>query len=40
MLETASGGPFIFKAGEDLLGSVDIGDWVLRLQQCRHKALL
>ena len=28
MLETASGEPFIFKAGEDLLGSVDIGDWV------------
>ncbi|MDI4652889.1 MULTISPECIES: hypothetical protein [Pseudoalteromonas] len=28
MLETASGEPFVFKAGEDLLGSVDIGDWV------------
>jgi len=28
MLETASGEPYIFKAGEDLLGSVDIGDWV------------
>ncbi|QLJ10244.1 hypothetical protein [Pseudoalteromonas sp. JSTW] len=28
MLETASGEPYIFKAGEDLLGSVDVGDWV------------
>lgn len=27
-LETISGEPYIFKAGEDLLGSVDIGDWI------------
>jgi hypothetical protein len=28
MLETSDGTPYVFYAGEDLLGSVDVGDWL------------
>lgn len=28
MLETSDGSPYVFYAGEDLLGSVDVGDWL------------